>query len=266
MRKIAFACATAMALAGCTGSLAATDGVGPTDDVGGDTGSAQQQLTLGATDAIQIAGILGYELSGLLEGVPGLGEGDAMPGPSGSLPVGTGDCTDVDWEPENLLGVTVTFDSCVLDNGDVLDGGVAVRLGGAARGSVEIDFMDLAIGERFITGTMTLAVSLDDVRVDADLDYLDADTIMGIELVGVGMGIRGDGVHFNGDATIVENGERYHAVLSDVTWSLGNLCHPTDGSIDLTRPGEPAISVVFSPDNVSVQVGSEAPVDLPSAC
>lgn len=257
----------ALALAGCTGTLAAGDGAEGGGDVGGgDLGSSEQQLTLGATEAIQIAAILGYELSGLLEDVPGLGEGDPMPGPSGSLPVGTHDCTEVDWDPSNLAGVTVTFDGCVLDDGRMLDGGVAVRLGGALSGVVTVDLMDLAIGPRFITGTITLSVTPDDIQVDASLDYLDEDTIMGIELEGVRMGLRGDGIHFNGDATIVENGERMHAALNDVTWSPGNLCHPSDGSIDLTRTGQPAITILFSSSGVEVQIGDAEPVLIPSAC
>ena len=73
--------------------------------------------------------------------------------------------------------------------------------------------MDLAIGDRFITGTITLSVTPDDVRIDADLDYLDEDTILGIELEGVRMGLRADGIHFAGDAQIVRDGERIHAAL-----------------------------------------------------
>lgn len=256
----------ALALAGCTGTLAGGDLEGGGDVGGGDLGSSEQQLTLDATEAVQIAAILGYELTGLLDEVPGLGDGDPMSGPSGSLPVGTHDCANVDWDPANLVGVTVTFDECVLDDGRMLDGGVAVQLGGALSGTVTVDLMDLAIGEKFITGTITLSVTPDDIQVDADLDYLDEDTIMGIELEGVRMGLRGDGIHFNGDAQIVKDGERMHAALNDVTWSPGNLCHPSDGSVDLTRSGQPAISILFSPAGVEVQVGDAEPVMVPAAC
>lgn len=254
----------ALALAGCTGTLAGGDGSGG-EVAGGDLGSSEQQLTLDATEAVQIAAILGYELSGLLDDVPGLG-GDPMSGPSGSLPVGTHDCTEVDWDPVSLVGISVTFDECVLDDGRMLDGGVAVQLGGALSGTVTVDLMDLAIGDRFITGTITLSVTPDDVRIDADLDYLDEDTILGIELEGVRMGLRADGIHFAGDAQIVRDGERIHAALNDVTWSPGNLCHPSDGSIDLTRSGQPAITILFSPSSVEVQVGDAEPVTIPSAC
>lgn len=264
MRKTGFVYAMALSLAGCTGTLA-----GGAGDVGGgdDLGSAEQALTLDATEAIQIAAILGYELSGLLEDVPGLSEdGAPMPGPSGSVPVGTADCTEVDWDAAAITGITVTFDECVLDDGRVLDGGVGVRLEGALSGVVTVDLMDLAIGDRFITGTVTLSISASDVQVDAELDYLDADTIMGIELAAVRMGIRGDGVHFDGEATVVKDGLPMSLTLNDVTWSLGNLCHPSAGSVDLTRAGEPPMSILFSPSGVTLQVGADEPVSIPGFC
>ena len=258
----------ALALAGCTGSLG-----GPGD---GDVATAEQGLTLGATDAVQIAGILGYELSGLLGediaggGIPGLGDDppdeDAMPGPGGSTPVGSSDCTDVDWDPANLVGITLTFDNCVLDNGDVLHGAVAVRLQGALGGTLEADLDDLAIGDRFITGPIRLTATPDDIIIDADLNYLDSDTIMSIELEQLHLAIRGDGVRFGGRATIVENGERTQMDLNAVTWSLRSLCHPSSGSIDLIRPGEPPMTILFSADGVELQVGADDPVRVETGC
>jgi len=264
-----------LALASCTGTL--YDGVPPDDDPGGDLGSAESALTVEVSDVIQIAGILGYELSGLLgedtpEGIPGLTEdgapsgGEAMPGPSGATPVGTDDCTDVDWEPTNLAGVVVTFDNCVLDDGDILHGSVAVRLGGALAGTIEADLDDLAIGDEFITGPITLTLSGSSIRVDADLQYLDPETNLGVELDGVELSVSGSGVHLNGEATIVENGERMQATLNEVTWSVASLCHPSSGSVDLDRPGQPPMSILFSADRVTVQVAMEEPVVVPMGC
>ena len=86
MRTNALGVVAALAFGGCMGTLAS--GGGSTDDLG----AAEQQLSLDATEAIQIAGILGYGLSGLLEGVPWIGGGsDAIPGPSGARPVGASD-------------------------------------------------------------------------------------------------------------------------------------------------------------------------------
>lgn len=262
MTKNCLSVITALAIAGCTATVG-----GP-----GEVGSAEENLALEASDAIELAGILGYELSGLLTNPPGLGDeeppGDdePIPGPGGSLPAGSSGCTDVDWSPENLFGITLTFDNCVLDNGDTVHGSVAVRLNNGIRRSVDVDLDNLAVGERFITGTMSLSTDGTDIQIDADLRYIDGDTNMGIELEAVRLRIRGDGVHLSGVATITESADRWHAVLNDVTWSVRSLCHPTDGSIDLSMSGRPSMTIAFSAGGVTLTVGMDDPVMLPSRC
>jgi len=253
----------AAALSGCTGQA----------PLPRDVASAEERLTIDATEVLQIAAVLGYELSGLVTGVPALvGEepGDdapsPTPGPGGSEPIGTNGCTEVSFEPEGRLAITVSFDECELSNGELLHGRIAVQLAGVLGGDISVRLDDLAIGDRFITGTMTLNMTGADLRIDADVQYLHEDTNLGIELDGVRMGIRGDGVHFNGAAIIDQGGDRWRAALNDVTWSVRSACRPTDGSIDLTRSGEPPITVLFSASSVVMQVGAEEPKVVPVGC
>lgn len=240
--------------------------------VEGPPASARERLTLRTSEALQLASILGYELSEL-PGDPPSGEeppvtveDEPAPGPSGAEPAGDGGCTDLDWEPSNPFGLTLRFDGCELDTGESVYGTVAVRLARDGRGSVEADLSGLAIGDRLISGTMTLGLQGAGVRIDADLTYLDGDTVMGIELTGVTLEARADGVHLDGEGAIDEGPDRWYASFSDVTWSLASLCHPSAGSVDLERPGEPPVTITFSPSGIEMQEGTAEPSAIPSGC
>ena len=236
--------------------------LGPSDPEEGP--SAQQQaLAEEATEATILVAALSYQLSSLVTTPPmraddlpppggsgGGGEPDpATPGPGGAEPIDaeTEACTSLEWNVTDPLRLTIYFADCVSGTGESINGSIAVFLNyDGVRGAVGIDVDMLQVGARYLDGFLVVSSDRTDFQVDCDVTYIDADTNLGVVMSGANLSVQADGVHFDGSGILEDDGERYAFDANDLAWTDPGACYPTQGSLDLELPGQPAMTVLFA--------------------
>jgi len=213
-------------------------------------GSSQEALTA-TTNAMGAIGTLGQTASIVVDesananaqAVQPDGGGDAAPeGIEG------GSCVSAAWTIFDPLHLAIDMDSCVLPDGQTIDG----RIDGwlqyqGVQGSFGLGFDRLSVGSQTLTGLLVgSAIEPEGARFALDADFADAATGLGLVLDGAVVEIVPDVVTLDGAGSVAAGPDLFAVqILDTLRWDDPTSCYPTTGRLSVSGAGQPAIEATF---------------------
>lgn len=182
-------------------------------------------------------------------------------------------CTAFAWDIASPLSVTVTFDECELESGELLNGAASLWIERDGRsGSIGIAFEELLVGQAHLDGVILLSSTGDGslLQLDVDVDYSDADTDVQLVLNENSLVVAHGVATLNGVVEITTDGLTNTAEALDLAWDNPDNCYPTSGILVLELPESPVVTATFHEDEIGpfamVRVGPLPATEVRLSC